>query len=67
MKSKLVLTSRTDAVFLGVCGGLATYFEIDSVYVRIMILALALITGFVPVMIIYLTLGFILPDESWDN
>ncbi len=44
MKKKLYL-SNTDKKVLGVCGGIAEYFDIDSTIVRVIWLALIFIYG----------------------
>lgn len=51
--------SRTDRVIDGVCGGLAEYFGIDSVIVRLVFLVLALING--AGIMLYIILMIIMP------
>lgn len=53
--------SRTDKVFGGVCGGLADYFNIDVVIVRIIFVASALVWGLS--FILYLVLWIAVPPE----
>lgn len=40
MKRKKLYRSKKDKVIGGVCGGLADYFEIDSIIMRLIFLAL---------------------------
>ena len=54
--------SRRNRVFLGVCGGLAEFFGINSFWVRLAFL-IALIPGGVPGLLLYLILWFIIPLE----
>lgn len=63
------LTRSDDGVFLGVCGGIAEYFDFKPWGVRLLFLALQI--TFVPIMIfIYLALALILkkpPRWGCDN
>lgn len=54
--------SRRNRVFLGVCGGLAEFFGINSFWIRLAFL-IALIPGGVPGMLLYLILWLIIPLE----
>ena len=53
--------SKTDAKLCGVCGGIAEFQGIDSVWIRILWLVAVLIYGFgiVP----YIILAIAMPDE----
>jgi len=54
-----------DKKLLGVCGGIAEYFDIDPAVVRIITLILIVCSGFVPGMIIYFIIGlFIMPEKN---
>jgi phage shock protein C len=61
--NKRLHRSEKNRIFLGVCGGLAEYFDIDPVLVRI-IAAVLLIPGVFPVIIAYFILALIMPLES---
>ncbi|WP_129632025.1 PspC domain-containing protein [Candidatus Oscillochloris fontis] len=52
--------STSDCMLGGVCGGLATYFGIDSVIVRF-VFALAILSGLSP--LIYIVLWIVMPQE----
>jgi phage shock protein C len=52
--------SRDDRVIAGVCGGLAEYFNVDPVIIRI-IAVILLIPGGLPGLIPYLILWLIVP------
>jgi phage shock protein C len=59
--AKRLYRSRDDRMIAGVCGGLAEYFDIDPVIVRIIAFILLLpggLPGFVP----YILLWIIVPE-----
>lgn len=43
--NKKLYRSRTDKVFAGVCGGLASYFDMDTTIVRIIVFAAVFFSG----------------------
>ncbi len=45
MEPKRYFRSKTDRVFAGVCGGLAEYFAIDPLLIRLLFVVLALVGG----------------------
>ena len=45
MEPKRFYRSRTDKVFAGVCGGLAEYFSIDPILIRLLFLVLIIAAG----------------------
>lgn len=51
---------------MGVCAGLADYFDMNVTAVRFMTFLLALFTGFWFVLLIYFMLGFILDNKPSD-
>ncbi len=62
MEKKLYRTHGAEAMFLGICGGLGKYLEIDSTIVRV---AFALITffSFGSLVVVYFILALIIPKE----
>ncbi|EUJ40009.1 PspC domain-containing protein [Brochothrix campestris] len=62
MRKKL-MKSKTDRKLAGVCGGLATYFNIDATIVRL-VFALGAILGFGSLFVIYVVLWLVLPEET---
>lgn len=50
-----------EAKLAGVCAGLAEHFGIDPTVMRILIVALALFTGFLPTAIAYAAVAWIIP------
>lgn len=47
----------------GVFGGLGEYFNMDPTVLRLMGLVIALLTGIIPMIILYLLAAFIIPEE----
>jgi len=60
--STRVTKSKTDRVIDGVCGGLAEYFGIDSVLVRLAFVALIFINGIG--VVLYIILVIIMPNAE---
>lgn len=63
-KGKKLYRTNQGAKILGVCQGLAEYFEIDPVLVRVAVLLLIIFTGVIPGVLIYLGLAFIIPNKE---
>lgn len=61
---KKLYLSDTDKKFLGVCGGLAEYFEIDSTIVRLVWILIIFIPPF-PGILLYLLAGAIIPKRPY--
>lgn len=62
MQGKRVYRSRTDRIVAGVAGGLAAYFNIDPLLVRIGLVLFTLING--AGILLYITLWALLPNED---
>lgn len=62
MKTKRLYRSRTDRKIAGIAGGMATYFGIDPVLIRVIWVILLLPGGF-PGLIPYLICWIIIPKE----
>jgi phage shock protein C len=56
-----VYRSRTDRKIAGVCGGLATYFDIDPVIIRLLFMLFVFFGG--SGVIIYVIAWFVIPLE----
>jgi phage shock protein C len=63
-KTRRLYRSRTDRKLAGVCGGLAQYFNIDAILMRVLFVVLALLGG--PGLVIYLMLWIVVPEEPED-
>ena len=55
-----LLRSRRDRIFLGVCGGLAEYFGIDPILVRLTFVAVAMAGG--ASVLAYIVLAIVMPE-----
>lgn len=62
MKAKLE-RSRKDRIISGVCGGMAEYFGIDAVIIRILFVVLILINFFQGILL-YIVLAIIMPEAE---
>ncbi|VVB89174.1 PspC domain protein [uncultured archaeon] len=60
--STRIFKSKTDSIIDGVCGGLAEYFGIDSLIVRLVFVALFFIGGIG--LILYIVLMIIMPNAD---
>ena len=63
---KLYRSSQQKLIF-GVCGGLGEYFNIDPVLVRLICILIAIPTGFIIMLVIYLIAGVIMPKDTDVN
>lgn len=59
---KRLRRSSTDSIIAGVCGGIAEYFDIDPVAVRVAYVLLALFTAFSGVLA-YIILWIVMPQR----
>lgn len=62
LRERRLHRSRTDRVVFGVCGGLAEYFEIDPVLVRLLFVIVTLAGG--AGVLAYIILAIVLPEEG---
>ena len=62
--SKKLSRSSGKKMITGVCGGLADYFDIDVSLVRLIFVALSLVTAIIPMLIFYVIAWIILPVEE---
>ena len=61
MEEKKLERSTTDKMLAGVAGGLAKYFNIDTVLVRVLFVIFALAGG--PGLLVYIILWIVMPEE----
>ena len=61
--SRKLYRSRTNRWVFGVCGGLAEFFGIDPIVVRLVFIIGALL-GFGSFILIYLVMFFVVPEET---
>jgi len=62
--SKKLYRSKKKKMLAGVCGGLADYFDIDTSVVRLIFIAIGLVTAVVPMAIFYIVAWIIIPVEE---
>jgi len=62
--AKKLYRSQKHKMIGGVCGGLAEYFDIDVSLVRLLFVALALITALFPMGIFYIIAWIVIPSET---
>lgn len=62
MQGKRLFRSRTDRMIAGVAGGLATYLNIDPLFIRLGFLLLAFLNG--TGVLLYLVLWLLIPNED---
>jgi len=61
---KRLFRSQARKMLGGVCGGLGDYFEIDVTLIRLVFVALSLVTAIIPMVIFYLVAWIIIPVEE---
>ena len=64
-ESKTLYRSKKDRILLGVCGGLAEYFDMDPTLVRVIFVLLSIFSG--TGIIIYILLAIFVPEEGTDD
>jgi phage shock protein C len=62
METKRITRSRSDRMIAGVAGGLAAYFGVDPLFIRVAFLVLTLLNGLGAM--IYFALWLIVPNEG---
>jgi len=64
MAVRKLYRSRDDRMIAGICGGLGNMFSVDSTFIRLIVVLLCIITGFVPFLTVYLIGWVIIPNED---
>jgi phage shock protein PspC (stress-responsive transcriptional regulator) len=62
--AKRLHRSLNQKMFGGVCGGLAEYFDVDVSLVRLIFVAIALVSVLVPMTVFYLVAWVVIPSPS---
>ena len=60
------LTKSADKMLAGVCGGIADYYDIDSILVRIGFVLIAFMTAVVPVVVLYIIMSCVMPKSQFE-
>lgn len=61
MECKRIYRSRDEKILGGVCGGIANYFNVDPVLIRLILLAFLLLGGYT--ILAYIIAWIIIPKE----
>jgi phage shock protein C len=68
LKNKKLYRLPKDAMVFGVAAGLAQYFQVDVVFVRLAFVALAFFTGWWPMLLAYIVAVVLVPiDPAQDT
>jgi len=62
--AKKLYRSQADKIIGGVCAGLAEYFELDLNLVRLLFVALTLLTALLPMLVFYIIAWIIVPVKE---
>lgn len=60
---KRLYKSKTDKMVSGVCGGIASYLNIDSTIVRVVWALVSVFSAAVPGLLAYIICAVVIPDE----
>ena len=63
MSEKRLTRSKSDRLLLGVAGGLASYFDVDPVLVRLFFVLFGLVTHG-QALVVYLVLAILMPETK---
>ncbi|MFZ4450981.1 PspC domain-containing protein [Salibacterium aidingense] len=61
---KKLVRSQSNRMLAGVCGGIADYFNVDPTLIRIVSVLLFFVTAGFPVLVAYIALAIIMPNEG---
>lgn len=62
--AKKLYRSKTQKMIAGVCGGLADYMDVDVNIMRLLFVAVSLLTALLPMVIFYIIAWIIVPVEA---
>lgn len=62
-ETKKLYLSSDDKKLLGVCGGIANYFQVDSTLIRLLWTVLTILSGIFPGILAYLLAALIMPSR----
>ena len=65
MITKRVYRSQKEKVIFGVCGGIAEYFDVDPVIIRMLFVAFGFVWG--ASIAVYIILAFVLPENPHET
>jgi len=56
--------SEENKIFAGIMGGIGEYLKIDPVLIRVIAIFITVMTGFVPMALVYLLMIFVVPKKE---
>jgi phage shock protein C len=59
---KRLYRSKDERMVAGICGGLGEYFRIDPTIMRLIFIVLWFLTGFIPMLVIYVIMWLLIPQ-----
>jgi len=62
--AKKLYRSQSKKMIGGVCGGLGEYFDIDVTIVRLIFIAVCLMSAIIPMLIFYIIAWIIIPPQE---
>jgi len=65
--AKKLIRSSDKKMIAGICGGLAEYFDIDVSIVRLLFIAVALLTALFPLTLFYVIAWIVVPQENFST
>jgi phage shock protein PspC (stress-responsive transcriptional regulator) len=64
---KKLYRSKSNKKIFGIAGGLGDFFQMDPTIIRLIIVALCVLTGIAPLIIVYLIFALIIPVEPLNH
>jgi phage shock protein C len=65
--AKKLFRSTTQKMLGGVCAGLAGYFDLDISLMRLIFVAVALVTALFPMLLFYIIAWIVIPAQTPEN
>lgn len=62
--AKKLMRSVNQKMLAGICGGFAEYFDVDVSIIRLIFIAVMLLTALVPMLIFYVISWIVIPQEA---
>lgn len=63
-EQKKLYKNSAEGKIMGVCAGLADYFEVDVTLIRLLVLAIIFFSGIIPGIIFYFIAGIVMPEKG---
>ena len=63
MPVRKLMRSGNDRKLAGICGGIGEMFSVDPLFVRLIFVFLAILTGIVPLIIVYIIGWLVIPEQ----